>query len=134
MEDGRWKMEFFMQNNISKADLIKIHAMLPEIQDSVVKPFFNDLLFNLNDLKNGSNYSVALVCLSDAYSRLSASKIALRNAYTQKIWYQELSPDAPHEIEAIFFSKFYLDYVPLLLYAMQEDVADFIVNFMNEEI
>ncbi len=48
-------------------------------------------------------------------------------------WYRELSPNAPLDIQAITSSKFYLDYVTLLLYATAEDVSFFLLYFLELE-
>ena len=56
---------------------------------------------------------------------------ALRKAYENPIWYQEQAPDAPKEIEACRFAKFYADDAALRLYASAEHIANFIIYFLD---
>jgi hypothetical protein len=121
-----------MIQTIPEEKLAEILSNIPSTQDEVKPLFYRDFVFNLSDLRSGGSLGIALVCLRDAFYRLGNAKIALHNAYIQNIWYKNHAPDSPREVESIFFSKFYLDYVPLLLYAIQEDVAEFIISFLNE--
>ena len=58
---------------------------------------------------------------------------SLYEAFACLVWYREDTPNAPLEAEAALTSRFYLDYVCLLLYAIGEDIAAFIVHFMGIE-
>lgn len=121
-----------MKHSIPENTLEEIYKCIPIINDDVKTLFYRDFEFNFHDLKNGGNLGVSLVCLRDAYFRLNSAKESLYNAYIQNIWYEKYEPDAQSKIESIIFSKYYLDYIPLLLYAVQEDVADFIINFLDK--
>ena len=121
-----------MKHTIPKDTLEEIYKYIPIINDEVKPLFYRDFEFNFHDLKNGGNLGVSLVCLRDAYFRLNSAKISWHNAYVQNIWYKKYEENTPSDIEVIIFSKYYLDYIPLLLYAVKEDVAAFILNFLDK--
>jgi|GEM_PF-3180980 len=104
---------------------------IPVINDEVKTLFYRDFLFNMHDLIHGGNLGISLVCLRDAYFRLDASKISLYSAYVQNLFYEQYHEKAPLNIESIRFAKHHLDYVPLNLYAFQEDLAEFIIKYKS---
>ncbi len=121
-----------MNHAIPQNIFVEIQALVPNIKDNVNTLFYRDFVFNMHDLMHGGSLGIALVCLRDAYFRLDSAKISLYNAHVQFHWYEKFIDNAPLPLEAKIFSKYYLDYVPLLLYAFQEDISEFILNFNNK--
>lgn len=120
-----------MRGCVSEDRLREINAKLPVLKESFLSSTYPGFLVVLNDIDKGTSLELALICLSDAYTRCGYCNLALHEAFAALAWYRDESPKAPQEFEAIFIGKFYADYVPLILYAGAEDVADFIAHFLG---
>ena len=120
-----------MNHSIPEEIYNKIIQLIPISNDETKPLFYRDFLFNMHDLIHGSSLGISLVCLRDAYFRLDGSKISLHSAHVQGIYYEKFHDEAPLNIESIRFAKHHLDYVPLNLYAFQEDIAEFIVKYKS---
>ncbi len=107
----------------------KIQQLIPSVSDQVKPLFYRDFMFNMHDLIHGSKLGISLVCLRDAYFRLDTSKISLHSAYVQNIYYEKYHDDESSELAAIRFAKHHLDFIPLNLYAFQEDIAEFLIKY-----
>ncbi|EFK11982.1 conserved hypothetical protein [delta proteobacterium NaphS2] len=120
-----------MHHTIPEEIYNKIIQLIPTSNDEAKPLFYRDFLFNMHDLIHGSSLGISLVCLRDAYFRLDASKISLYSAHVQSIYYKKFHDEAPLNIESIRFAKHHLDYIPLNLYAFQEDIAEFIIKYKS---
>lgn len=120
-----------MRGDLSKKKLEEINNKLPIIDDRLWLATSQGPGVDINDLGKKGTLGVALVCLGDAVNRFSDTRVSLFEAFACLIWYREESPKAPLEIEAINFAKFYADYATLLLYAIGEDIADFVINYLG---
>lgn len=125
-----------MRGTLSNEQWEAIDGKLPTIDRAVFAASQLSFATNLQELLSDSRLNVAFVCLDDARKRFEQIVAALREAYACVVWYRAVAPDAPGESlewQAIWTGKFYADYAPLLCYAAAEDIADFIVNFLNIE-
>ncbi|MCJ7530802.1 MAG: hypothetical protein MUO64_07190 [Anaerolineales bacterium] len=85
---------------------------------------------SITDHLNNTNLIGAIECLDDARKRYSQIQYSLYEALTCVIWNQEFAIQ-PCEENSIFTGEYYLSYATLLMYAAAEDIASFIVHFMN---
>jgi hypothetical protein len=110
-----------------------IDKQLPRLDELWLLVTLNSIKINMADLKNNTLLHVALVCLEDACHLYNHIRVSLFEAIACKCWYMEFSEKQTEdkEITAISSSKYYLDYASLLLYATAEDLADFIIYFLN---
>lgn len=119
------------------------HGNLPQEITEQIKsriPNVNDGRFNLaidynislsiTDHLNNTNLVGAIECLMDARKRFSQIQYSLYQALTCVTWNREFTSTSSEE-NAIFAGQYYLSYVSLLLYAAAEDIASFIIRFMN---
>lgn len=122
-----------MRGCISESKLREISTKLPVLKASFLSATFPDFAVILDDIAKGTSLELALICLNDAYTRCGYCNLALHEAFASLTWYREESPQAPQEFEAVFAGKFYADYIPLILYAGGEDIADFIMYLLDME-
>jgi len=126
---------------LSEEKYREIDSKLPlrifELQRRVLHPNI-DLLLAASihtSLKNKKSpetkIDLAAVCLRDSVDVTCDVVYALRKANENLIWYREQHPEAPLEIEACRFAKFYADDAALRLYAAAEHIANFIVYFLD---
>ena len=120
-----------MRGSLSEDELKKIEKLIPQIGTKAFLAASHGAGVDINDLIEGTNFGIALVCLEDAIQRFSQVRMALHETFACLIWYREVSPKSPNETSAVFLGKFYLDYLTLLLYAIGEDIAAFIIAFLN---
>jgi hypothetical protein len=120
---------------------IQIDEKLPisifDLQHKILRPNIDLLLAaSVHDsFKNQKNpetkIDIAAVCLRDSVEVACDVVYALRKANENLIWYREHHPDAPMEIEACRYSKFYVDDAALRLYASCEHIANFLIYFLD---
>lgn len=120
---------------------IEIDEKLPtrifDLQRKILQPNIDLLLAATvhDSFKNQKNpetkIDIAAVCLRDSVDVACDVVYALRKANENLIWYREQHPDAPREMEACRFAKFYADDVALRLYASGEHIANFIIYFLD---
>ncbi|TES88129.1 MAG: hypothetical protein E3J94_08560 [Desulfobacteraceae bacterium] len=120
---------------------IQIDEKLPisifDLQHKVLQPNIDLLLAaTVHDLftnqKNPeTKIDIAAVCLRDSVDVACDVVYALRKAYENLIWYREQDPDAPKEMEACRFAKFFADDAALRLYASGEHIAHFLIHFLD---
>lgn len=116
--------------NLSNERFAEISAKLPDasaIQSRLLLPV--DLIVARAGPQ--SKIDIAIVCLRDASETFWEVGYALGQAYSHLVWHREERPDAPNEQAAVLLGKYYADDVALRLYAAGEDVANFIVAFLN---
>jgi len=108
----------------------EIESKLPKVVDIQTRLL---LPIEFISLKSGweSRLDEAAVCLRDASEVACDAVYALRQAHANLIWFREDAPDAPQEINACNFCKFYIDDVALRLYASAEHVRNFIIGFLD---
>ncbi|MEZ4868338.1 MAG: hypothetical protein R3C14_43825 [Caldilineaceae bacterium] len=116
---------------LSQQKLEEINTSLPTLDDRFLIATSRGPSIDINDLIKGESLGVALVCLEDAGERFNLVRFSLYEALACLTWYRNESPKAPLEGEAVLTGKFYADYAALLLYAMGEDIAAFIINFLG---
>lgn len=86
-----------------------------------------NLDINIIDLLNITTVGSGLVACNDAMQRWTQARLALREAYACEYWYSSEGTE-PNELIQVLSTRFYLDYIPLLLYSSVEDIADCIQN------
>ncbi len=119
-----------MRGALSDVKRDQIISMLPSVSESLRIATQISPGVDLHDLIENTNLGIALVCLGDAYDRFIQVRMALFEAQACLSWYRHESQQAPQEFEAALTSRFYLDHVGLLLYAIGEDISAFIVHFL----
>lgn len=115
---------------LSEQRWAEIEAKLPKAVDVQSRLL---LRIEFISLKSGwnSKLDVATVCLRDASEVACDAVYALRQAYANLIWFREDAPDAPQELNACNFCKFYIDDVALRLYASAEHIRNFVIGFFD---
>lgn len=105
----------------------KIPVLIDQLDDLPSYSFYNDVY----DLVYESNLKQAYSCLSDAYNRINYSIFSFNEASLFSEWLNE-NDNVPHaKLKAVNSARFYLDYIPLLLYAAQEDISIFLLHILN---
>ncbi len=126
-----------MIGNLSKKNLKEIRNSLPQLpSDWLDITFPEQFAFNVNDLDKGETTHISLVCLYDAFRRSESALECLFEGYANMIWYRKEKKDIEtksREFFAVLQGKFYAEYNFLFLYAIGEDIADFILNFLTKE-
>ncbi|MDD5368548.1 MAG: hypothetical protein PHQ40_05650 [Anaerolineaceae bacterium] len=119
-----------MRGQLSSEAEEKISAEIPGLTDRIYIALNQSIWSQTLDLINGTNICGALESLRDAANRLTQIQFCLFEARACLLWHREFSPK-PSEENANLRSLFYLDYGTLLLYAAGEDLAFFILKFLN---
>lgn len=126
-----------MIGNLSKKSLEEIRNSLPQLpKDWLDITFPEQFSFQFNDLDNNETTHISLVCLYDAFRRTESALQCLFDAYANRIWFRKEKKDIEsksREFFAVLKGKFYAEYNFLFLYAIGEDIADFILNFLTKE-
>jgi hypothetical protein len=126
-----------MIGNLSENRIEEINNSLPQLPYdwfNITRPEQNS--FALNDLLKSETTHLALVCLHDAFRRTESALDCLFEANANVIWYREENKDIEEkhrEFVAVLKGKFYVEYNFMFLYAIGEDVADFILNFLAKK-
>jgi len=121
-----------MRGTLSEAKLREISSRLPQLDARFPLATFPTPLIDLHDLTHSGHFGIALACLSDAGFRLQEMHLGLNEAYACLSWYREEAPQQ-QDVEAVLTSRFYVDHVALLLYAAAEDIAAFVINYLECE-
>ena len=98
--------------------------------------FPEEFSFRINDLDKGETTHISLVCLCDAFRRTESALECLFEGYANMIWYRKEKKDIEpksRQFFAVLKGKFYAEYNFLFLYAIGEDIADFVLNFLTKE-
>jgi len=90
-------------------------------------PDFISLQFHHN-----STFPIGAICLKDATRMLSESRLALFEAYVNKLWYSKKN-DRNSKYLKVFFVKYYADDITLRLYAAAEHLANAILYMLEIE-
>jgi hypothetical protein len=126
-----------MVGQISEKSVISIRDSLPSLPDDWLDITFPEQLsFRINDLDKNETTHISLVCLYDAFRRAESVLECLFQSYAHIIWYRKEKKDIKSESREVFavkHGKFYAEYNFLFLYAIGEDIADFILNFLTKE-
>lgn len=126
-----------MIGNLSKKSLKEIRSSLPQLsKDWLNITFPEQFSFQINDLNNDETTHISLVCLYDAFRRSESALECLFECYANMIWYRKEKKDIEsksREFFAVLQGKFYAEYNFLFLYAIGEDIADFVLNFLTKE-
>ena len=126
-----------MREKLSGASSEAINRMLPELPDDWSEVTFPELSpFLFNDLDSEGTTHMSLVCLRDAFDRSQSARYCLFEAYACLKWYREEKQDISEESKEVFavhFGKFFAEYNFLFLYAIGEDIAEFILNFLTKK-
>lgn len=122
-------MEFY--EFLSDEQVREIDSKIPKIERWIN---YSVLGIGICDIVNGTEINPALVCLEDARNRYSFVQTALFEGQAKMKWYLEIMQDAPNKDAAVACGKYYFDYVTLLLYAIAEDIADFLIKYYNIDI
>lgn len=120
-----------MRGNLSNKKLKEINQLLPSLNKRFEFATSCGLEVYANDLVKEEKLGISIVCLNDAGHRFRLARFSLHEAYANMYWYGKKSKEENHKLKAILFGKYYTDYAALLLYAIGEDIAAFIINFMN---
>jgi len=99
---------------------------LPNINELATKIRYLSSDLISTKFKSDSNFSIAAVCFQDVSRTLLESRYALLESFAHKIWYLEKT-SPPDEINAVFFSRFYVDDAVLRLYSAAEHLAKAVV-------
>lgn len=126
-----------MIGNLSKKSIEDIRISLPKLPDNWLDITFPEQFsFKINDLDKDETTHISLVCLYDAFRRSESALECLFECYANMIWYRKekknIKPKA-REFFAVLQGKFYAEYNFLFLYAIGEDIADFVLNFLTKE-
>lgn len=121
-----------MRGSLSEQKLEEISARLPALDARFPFATFPGLMVDHYDLMHAGHLGTSLACLSDAGYRLQEMRLGLHESYACLAWYREEAPQHT-EFEAVLTSKFYVDHIALLLYAAAEDIAAFVVSFLECE-
>jgi hypothetical protein len=121
-----------MRGSLSEQKLQEIGARLPELDARFPLAAFPGPMVDLYDLDHAGHFGPSLACLSDAGYRLQEVRLGLHESYACMAWYREEAPQHA-EFEAILTSKFYVDHIAMLLYAAAEDIAAFVLRFLECE-
>lgn len=119
-----------MRGRISEKSAQEIEEKVPQIDRNWVAETF-PYNFVFSDIENKTEIHISLICLSDAIDRWQTARIALIECYSHIVWYRKESVKFPEEHLAVLFGKFYADYISLLLYAIGEDISEFVLRFME---
>lgn len=126
-----------MIGSLSKKSLNEIRNSLPQLpKDWLDITFPEQFSFKLNDLNNDETTHISLVCLYDAFRRTESALECLFEGYANKIWYRKEKKNIESKARdffAVLKGKFYSEYNFLFLYAIGEDIADFILTFLTKE-
>lgn len=123
-----------MRGLLSEKKLEEINKILPVLDERIWHATSEGIEIAIQDMKEKKTLHIALVCLNDAAHRFNQTRVTLHEAFAYLRWYREESKKAHVELTAIYFGKFFADYAALLLYATAEDIAGFIINFLNIDI
>ncbi len=126
-----------MIGNLSEKSHKEIKKSLPILpKDWLDITFPEEFAFRINDLDKEETIHISLVCLYDAFRRTESALDCLFNGYANSIWYRkekkDIKPES-REFYAVLKGKFYAEYNFLFLYAIGEDIADFVINFLTKE-
>ncbi|HEU5101504.1 MAG TPA: hypothetical protein VFU22_20920 [Roseiflexaceae bacterium] len=119
-----------MRGQLPEHKLQEIDSLLPQLDDRFPFAAFPGPSVDLYDLTHNGHLGISLACLSDSGYRLQEMRLGLHEAYACLAWYREETAQ-PSEFEAVLTSRFYIDHVAMLLYAAAEDIAAFIINFLE---
>jgi hypothetical protein len=115
---------------LGEAGLAETSRHLPDLTD------LRDIILNLSPgflpikFPRESSIPIAAACLHDALRSVEEATYAFHEILAHRKWYLE-KREAPNELTAIFFSKFYADDVALRLYSAGEHMANALL-FMLE--
>jgi hypothetical protein len=119
-----------MRGALSQHKIQEISSRLPTLDDRFRLATFPGVQVDYYDLMHDGHFGISLACLSDAGYRLQEMHLGLHESYACLAWYREEAPQYM-EFQAVLTSKFYLDHIAMLLYAAAEDIAAFVVNFLE---
>jgi hypothetical protein len=126
-----------MIGSLSKSSIEEIRKSLPVLpKDWLEITFPEEFAFRINDLDKNEPTHISLVCLYDAFRRTESALECLFDGYANIIWYRKEKKDIEsksREFFAVLKGKFYAEYNFLFLYAIGEDIADFVLNFLTKE-
>jgi hypothetical protein len=126
-----------MIGNLSKKSANEIRKSLPVLPDRwLAITFPEQFAFSINDLNKDETTHISLVCLYDAFRRTESALNCLFEGYANMIWYRKEKKDIEpksREFFTVLKGKFYAEYNFLFLYAIGEDIADFVLNFLTKE-
>ena len=122
-----------MRGQLSEKKQQEIDTTIPKIDKKLLIAASQSLKIDIHDLTKNSTLGIALVALQDAARRFTSTSLALYEGYACLAWYLEESDKAPEAAAAAHTGRFYADCAALLLYAAAEDVAAFIISFLDAE-
>lgn len=125
-----------MIGQLSDKSINDIQNSLPKLPDWFDITFPEEFSISINDLDKNETIHISLVCLFDAFRRAESARKCLFESYANMIWYRKEKKDIKPESRkffAVLNGKFYAEYNFLFLYAIGEDIADFILNFLTKE-
>jgi hypothetical protein len=117
-----------MRGELPDNKLQEISNKLPKVDDRISHATTPAIGSSLYDFANDKTLSTSLVCLSDAGERFSMARLSLQEAYACLYYYRILKEE---EAAAVLLSKYYADYTALFLYAIAEDISEFILHFLD---
>jgi hypothetical protein len=127
-----------MIGTLPKSALDSIRLTLPSLpKDWQDITFPEQFAFTMNDMNKGETTHISLVCLGDAFARADSALNCLFDGYANLIWFRkekENIDDSAREFFAVLKGKFYAEYCFLFLYAIGEDIADFVLSFLTKEV
>ena len=128
--------EMVMRERLSEASSEAINNMLPDLPDDWQDVTFLELSpFLFSDLDSEETSHISLVCLADAFGRSRSALFCVFESYASVKWYRDEKEDieqASREVFAVHFGKFFAEYNFLFLYAIGEDIAEFILKFLTK--
>lgn len=126
-----------MRGEISTDSFEKIKKALPKLPDGWLDITFPEQsTFLLNDLYKNETTHISVVCLYDAFRRAESALDCLFECYACLKWFREEGIDIKtesREFFAVYYGKFYAEYNYLFLYAIGEDIAEFVLTFLTKE-
>lgn len=114
------------------SEIDKRLARLPN--DWLEVTFPEQQLFLMHDLKSNGATHISLVCLYDACRRFESARECVFEASACTEWYRRVATDiddSSRERSAVLRGRFYSEYCYLFLYAIGEDIAEFVLTFAN---
>ncbi len=127
-----------MRKNISEEKIISIKESLPQPDDRWLVATQVGFGVLKHDMNQNTNLHVCLVCLHDAFRRVELALDSLFESYANMNWYlnewkREGLEERERKFWAVRYGKYFADYNLLILYATGEDIADFILHFLEVE-
>lgn len=125
-----------MRGRLSEASSEAINDMLPDLPDDWQDvTFLESSPFLFSDLDSEETTHISLVCLADAFERSRSALFCLFESHACVKWYRDEKDDIAEpsrEVLAVHFGKFFAEYNFLFLYAIGEDIAEFILNYLTK--